>query len=132
MRGLLWDFNVGGRYQSKRRRDARLELPLAKQVVATMLGLPEFPPHAALTVVDCRSFHGTFSGRVGLHFDAQQEYVQDKRGMGKFVDYLIDQAGLTAVSNIMWRFIAAQESTAWWRAQTCSGSLPTGWVAMWK
>ena len=52
--------------------------------------------------------------------------------MDKFVDYLIDQAGLTAVSNTLWRFIAAQESTARWRAQTCSGSMPTGWVAKWK
>ena len=56
-----------------------------------MLRLPEFPPHVALIVVDCRNFHGTFNGHVGLHYGVQREYLEDRRGMNKFVDNLIDQ-----------------------------------------
>ena len=80
-----------GKGRCKPRRDAQLELPLARQVVATMLRLPEFPPHVALIVVDCRNFHGTFNGHVGLHYDVQREYLEDRRGVNKFVDNLIDQ-----------------------------------------
>ena len=56
-----------------------------------MLRLPEFPPHVALIVVDCRNFHGTFNGHVGLHYGVQREYLEDRRGVNKFVGNLIDQ-----------------------------------------
>ena len=47
---------------------------LARRLLAEWYG-HEFPNECTIDFVDCRNFHGTGFGHVGLHPDYQQEYL---------------------------------------------------------
>ena len=92
MRKVFWkdDAGSGGRPISTRGgRQKRLDINLARQVVADWMKVPKLPSDTVLTCVDCRGFYGTFNGHAGLHEDVQREYFAQNNDMNACIDYLI-------------------------------------------